>query len=206
MSYRFKELRLKAGISITELANRMGVSQAAASNWDLEKKVPATEMLYKLADFYNVSIDYLLGRTDSNDGIQSESIPVEGDALSCLHGFPVWNTVYGWGIVNAAQRYVIYMDGSTIPFENTQNLRTLPPAFTIGYHATGTPIPHTDLQNHDKIWVEPIDSQDSIRRELKGWYTVKSFYVENEYGNRFFLDTYGNKWLAFSEVIFIPEK
>ena len=99
--------------------------------------------------------------------------------------------------MNAAQRYVIYMDGSTVPFEDAIGLRTLPPAFSIGYQATGTPILHTDLQNHVKIWVEPIDLEDSIRWELRGWYSVKSFYVENEYGNRFYLDTYENKWLAF---------
>lgn len=205
MSYRFKELRLKAGISITELAKRMGVSQAAASNWDLEKKIPATEMLCKLADFYNVSIDYLLGRSDSSDSISTDNIPVEGEALPCLHGFPVWSKAYGWGVVNAAQKYIIYMNGTTIPFENASDLSTLPPAFSIGYQSTGTPIPHTDLQNHTKIWVEPIDLEDSIRRELKGWYSIKSFYVENEYGNRFYMDTYGSKWLAFSEINLIPK-
>ena len=103
--------------------------------------------------------------------------------------------------MNAAQRYIIYMDGTTIPFEDTIDLRTLPPAFSIGYQAAGTPIPHTDLHNHEKVWVEPIDLEDSIRRELKGWYTVKSFYVENEYGNRFYLDTYGSKWIAFIEIL-----
>lgn len=201
MSYRFKELRLKAGISITELANRMGVSQAAASNWDLGKKVPATETLCKLADFYNVSIDYLLGRSDSCDHTQTESILLECGALSCLHGQPVWSPTKGWGIVNAAQGYVIYIDGSTVSFDDAQGLRTLPPAFTIGYHATGTPIPHTDLLRYGEIWVEPIDLEESVRRELRGWYTVKAFYVENEFGNRFYLDTYGNKWLAFSEMM-----
>ena len=201
MSYRFKEIRLQAGLSITELAKIMGVSQAAASNWDLDKKVPATETLCKLADFYNVSIDYLLGRSDSTNHKQTESTLLDCCALSCLHGQPVWSYDKGWGIVNAAQGYVIYMDGSTVAFANAQGLRTLPPAFTIGYHAIGTPIPHTDLLSYDKIWVEPIDLEESIRRELKGWYSVKSFYVENEYGNRFYLDTYGNKWLAFSEMM-----
>ena len=38
---------------------------------------------------------------------------------------------------------------------------------------------------------------DIIRKELQGWYHVKDRFVENEYGNRFYLDTYGSKWLAF---------
>ena len=202
MSYRFKEARLQAGLSITEVAKIMGVSQAAASNWDLGKKVPATETLCKLADFYNVSIDYLLGRSDSCDHTQTESILLECSALSCLHGQPVWSPTKGWGIVNAAQGYVIYMDGSTVSFDDAQGLRTLPPGFTIGYHATGTPIPHTDLLHYGEIWVEPIDLEESVRRELRGWYTVKAFYVENEFGNRFYLDAYGNKWLAFQKQSF----
>lgn len=105
MSYRFKEARLQAGLSITEVAKIMGVSQAAASNWDLGKKVPATETLCKLADFYNVSIDYLLGRSDSCDHTQTESTLLDCSALSCLHGQPVWGQTKGWGIVNAAQGY-----------------------------------------------------------------------------------------------------
>lgn len=199
MSYRFKEARLQAGITITELARRMGVSQTAASNWDLGKKVPATETLCKLADFYNVSIDYLLGRSDSSTSLSSESILIHSTALPSFHGNPVWDKAKGWGIVNAAQGFIIFMDGTTISIDEAADLRTLPPAFSIGYQATGKPISHTDLQNHTKLWIEPISSDPIIKSELKGWYSVKSFYVENEYGNRFFMDTYGSKWLAFAQ-------
>lgn len=65
MPYRFKEARLQAGLTTVQLAQKMGVTQAAVSHWDAGKKVPGTETLCKLADLYGVTIDYLLVR--SND-------------------------------------------------------------------------------------------------------------------------------------------
>lgn len=38
-----------------------------------------------------------------------------------------------------------------------------------------------------------------FRNELRGWYKVKARWVENEFGNRFYFDVYGSKWLAFDE-------
>ena len=66
--YRFREARLQAGLTTVQLAQKMGVTQAAVSHWDAGKKVPGTETLYKLADLYGVTIDYLLGRS-SDTGI-----------------------------------------------------------------------------------------------------------------------------------------
>ena len=48
-----------------------------------------------------------------------------------------------------------------------------------------------------QIWLEPISPDSDLRTELRGWYQVKKHYVQNEYGNRFYLDTYEAKWLAF---------
>ena len=45
MPYRFKESRLKAGLTKVQLAQKMGVTQAAVSHWDAGKKVPGTETL-----------------------------------------------------------------------------------------------------------------------------------------------------------------
>ena len=49
----------------------------------------------------------------------------------------------------------------------------------------------------ENIWVEPISKDSELRNELRGWYHLKDRYVENEYGNRFYLDTYGAKWLGY---------
>ena len=53
-----------------------------------------------------------------------------------------------------------------------------------------------DTQTQD--FKQPISSDSDLIRELRGWYQAKDRFVQNEYGNRFYLDTYGSKWLAFS--------
>lgn len=106
MPYRFRECREKAGLTTSELARKIGVSQAAVSQWDTGKNFPSSEILCKLADLYNVSVDYLVGIEPADPGlpIQADTIPTE--ALPFLHGKPVWDEVRSWGIVNAALDYV----------------------------------------------------------------------------------------------------
>ncbi len=63
MENRFKELRKEKNIRQTELAKMLGVKQTAVSKWESGVAVPGAEKLSALADFYDVSVDYLLGRT-----------------------------------------------------------------------------------------------------------------------------------------------
>ncbi len=62
---RLKELRKKANITQLEFAKKFNVSNGAIGNWESGKRQPDSETLSKLADFFNVSIDYLVGRTDN---------------------------------------------------------------------------------------------------------------------------------------------
>ena len=93
------------------------------------------------------------------------------------------------------------MAGQAIPFEELQNLRVLPPAFTVGYHPHGAPVARENLKDYTQLWIEPILPDSFLRDELRGWYKIYSFYVENEYGTRFLFDTYGSKWLAFEQKL-----
>lgn len=63
MENRFKELRKEKNIRQTELAKMLGVKQTAVSKWESGVAVPGAEKLSALADFYDVSVDYILGRT-----------------------------------------------------------------------------------------------------------------------------------------------
>ena len=63
-SKRFKELRLKKGLNQPELAKLLNVAKQTVSNWENGNRTPDSNMLLKLADFFDVSVDYLLGRTD----------------------------------------------------------------------------------------------------------------------------------------------
>ncbi len=57
-----KELRKEKNISQQSLANSIGVSQKAIDFWEREVNEPKASYIVKLADFFDVSTDYLLGR------------------------------------------------------------------------------------------------------------------------------------------------
>ncbi|MGX6979083.1 helix-turn-helix domain-containing protein [Vagococcus elongatus] len=60
---RVKMLADKQKISIVELEEKIGFGRNSLYSW--KKKVPNGESLNKVADYFNVSTDYLLGRTDN---------------------------------------------------------------------------------------------------------------------------------------------
>ena len=73
---RMKELRLEKGLTQKELAEKIG--STSKSIWAYENKiaVPPLDVLKKLADFFNCSIDYLANRSDDfgNITIKESSI------------------------------------------------------------------------------------------------------------------------------------
>ncbi|MCL2062568.1 MAG: helix-turn-helix domain-containing protein [Firmicutes bacterium] len=60
-SNRLKQLRENSGISVTELAREIGVDHSNISNWESGKQKINADNLYKLAQFFEVSMEYLLG-------------------------------------------------------------------------------------------------------------------------------------------------
>ncbi|MBC2398001.1 helix-turn-helix domain-containing protein [Clostridium tetanomorphum] len=66
---KIKNERLKKGLSQPELAKIMNVSKQTISNWENGNRIPDVLTLKKLADFFDVSTDYLLCRTDQPQGI-----------------------------------------------------------------------------------------------------------------------------------------
>lgn len=61
---RIKELRLEKRITQSELSNYLGLTPKMVSFYELEQRFPPQDMIIKLADYFNVSADYLLGRSD----------------------------------------------------------------------------------------------------------------------------------------------
>jgi len=59
---RFKNLRQSKGLNQVQLAERLGVKKQSISNWENDNIMPSIEMLMRIADFFHVSTDYLLGR------------------------------------------------------------------------------------------------------------------------------------------------
>lgn len=62
MAQRLKELRKKAGLTQIEVAERLNISQAAYAYYETAKKEPKIDTLHRLADLYQTSVDYLIGR------------------------------------------------------------------------------------------------------------------------------------------------
>jgi transcriptional regulator with XRE-family HTH domain len=62
---RLKELRKAKNKTQLEVATALNISDAAYRQYEISKRVPAAESLCKLADYFKVSTDYLLGRTDN---------------------------------------------------------------------------------------------------------------------------------------------
>ena len=65
MTNNLKKLRKQAGLTQISLQMKTGIEQALLSKFENGDRVPPTETLILLADFYNVSMDYIMGRTEN---------------------------------------------------------------------------------------------------------------------------------------------
>lgn len=61
---RIKTLREELGLKQDELAKKMSVSPSAIGMYERNLREPNNELILKLADYFNVSTDYLLGKSD----------------------------------------------------------------------------------------------------------------------------------------------
>lgn len=65
MKTRIKDLREDKDLTQQEISQFLNVTQVAYSYYELNKRSIPLEILCKLADFYNTSVDYLLYRTNN---------------------------------------------------------------------------------------------------------------------------------------------
>lgn len=61
---RLKGLRLEMGVGQNKLAHDLGLSNASISYWENCKQEPTISAIYKLAVYFDVSSDYLIGMDD----------------------------------------------------------------------------------------------------------------------------------------------
>ena len=153
--------------------------------------------MYKRQDLYGVSTDYLLGR--SEQGGTNPDVPIPVKSLPIFHGKPVWSAQYGWLLANAIGKIPLSSNGQTIPFADCGELFASAQLFSESALPNSTPLTLSEVREREQIWLEPISPDSELRNELRGWYRVQTRFVQNEYGNRFYLDTYGAKWLAFDK-------
>ena len=73
---RLKKIRKDKNLRQIDLANSLGLAQTTIANYEQGTRFPNEKTLSQIADFFNVSLDYLLGRTDTF--INNEDIIYKG--------------------------------------------------------------------------------------------------------------------------------
>lgn len=86
-----KKIRLEKGISQKTLANSLNISQGTIANYEKNNRFPKERIMYMLSDYFGVSIDYLLGRVESEDLVQIEAEVEFG---------PISNEFYDYALKN----------------------------------------------------------------------------------------------------------
>ena len=194
MARRYKNARKSQKLIIKDAAAKLDVSPSTLGAWESERKTPSIESLEAMANLYQVTTDYLLGRENPSS---TTSLPLSQEILKIYHSKPVWSSDYGWVLVDSVRNVFVRTDGSIVPFDSAGSVYAAQPPF---YEATlpdTKPLSKQDISNYSEVWLEPISHDAELREDLRGWYRVRDRWVENDYGIRFPIDTYGAKWLAF---------
>ena len=64
LSKRLKQCRIEKGLTQNQVAIYCDITEKTYQNYELMTREPKIEILIKIADIFNVSLDYLVGRTD----------------------------------------------------------------------------------------------------------------------------------------------
>ena len=64
LSERLVELRKSRGLTQKQLAADLQLSELAIQHYEAQRRKPAFDVLLSVADYFNVSLDYLVGRSD----------------------------------------------------------------------------------------------------------------------------------------------
>ncbi len=74
---RLNKLRRNKGLTLKELGDILNLGESTLSMYENDKRSPDYETLKRIADFFDVSLDYLLGRKDTD--IETIAAHHEGD-------------------------------------------------------------------------------------------------------------------------------
>ena len=89
---RLKELRKEFKMTQFEISEKINIPSSTYANWEQGTRTPDYEILVKIADIFNCTVDYLLGRTDSKNVeiLSGDKLPPELrgiiDAIGILKG------------------------------------------------------------------------------------------------------------------------
>lgn len=88
---RFSNLCEKAGTKPNPVGKEIGISSGIITKWKNVGTLPNGETLLKIADYFNVSVDYLLGRTEypeiNNGQFEYAGVKIPGQIKVFEHGY-----------------------------------------------------------------------------------------------------------------------
>lgn len=64
LSCQFRKVRMERGLTQKQVADGLSITESAYQKYEYGKVVPSAIVLIALADFFDVSLDYLVGRSD----------------------------------------------------------------------------------------------------------------------------------------------
>lgn len=76
---KFKEERLKKGLNQVEFAKIFNVTKQTVSNWESGKRKPDNDTIVKIANFFDVTTDYLLGNDSKKNTDDTDLFNLKGD-------------------------------------------------------------------------------------------------------------------------------
>lgn len=105
LSTRLKELRKKNGITQIDFAKAFNISTGTIGNWETGAREPDTQTLLKIANYFGVTVDYLLGESDTPDKPSKTTVD-ESDIKVALFGGDGEVTDEMWNEVKNFAAYV----------------------------------------------------------------------------------------------------
>jgi transcriptional regulator with XRE-family HTH domain len=81
LSKRLKQLRDEINLTQEELAKLLNLSRGTYAHYELGKRQPDYDTLMSIANFFEVSVDYLLGNSDSRNSNTSDEIVTKAFSL-----------------------------------------------------------------------------------------------------------------------------
>jgi transcriptional regulator with XRE-family HTH domain len=84
MGERLRELRQKRSISQEEVARHIGITRSAYSHYEINNRQPVYETLMKLAAFFDVTLDYIIGGVDPNQTAEAAAGPDSREIMRLL--------------------------------------------------------------------------------------------------------------------------
>lgn len=113
---QLKNMRKKYGLTMKQLGNEIGVAESTISQYESGKREPDYATLIKLANYFNVSIDFLLGR-EKSDSLTQDISKAESRFEKMRRRINEMRETAGMSMEDLAQK-------SNIPIETIENIGT----------------------------------------------------------------------------------